>query len=88
MKRRLDAIEYRNKRVELDKQWETSYVRRTLLFTFTYIALGVYMWVIGVSRPWLNAIVPSIGFLLSTLILPYFREWWIRKNSKAENQQK
>ncbi len=82
VQQRLDAIEYRNKRVEADKQWETSYTRRVLLFAFTYIALGLYMWAIGVFQPWLNAIVPSIGFLLSTLTLPYFKERWVKKHTK------
>ena len=26
--------------------------------------------------PWLNAIVPSIAFLLSTLTLPFFKKLW------------
>lgn len=82
IKRRLDAIEYRNKRVEVDKHWETSYTRRALLFAFTYIALGLYMWATDVPRPWLNAIIPSIGFLLSTLTLPYFKEWWLKTWNK------
>lgn len=75
---RITALEERNKRVEVDKKWETSYSRRFLLIIFTYLAIGIYMWVIDVSRPWLNAIVPSVGFLLSTLTLPYFKNIWLR----------
>jgi hypothetical protein len=88
MNRRLDAIEYRNKRVEADKQWETSTTRKVLLFAFTYIAIGLYMWVISVPKPWLNAVVPSVGFFLSTLTLPYFKEWWIKKNHQAMSRDK
>jgi hypothetical protein len=79
LKKRIDALEARNRRVEADKKWETSYTRRVLLFLFTYIAIGLYMWVIDVPRPWLNAIVPSVGFLLSTLTLPFFKDLWLRK---------
>ena len=82
LKKRLEAIEDRNGKVESDKAWEKSYTRRILLITFTYVAIGLYMWAIDVSRPWLNAIVPSVGFLLSTLTLPYFKEWWLGKNRK------
>lgn len=78
LKKRIGALEVRNKRVEADKKWETSYTRRVLLLLFTYIAIGLYMWVIAVPRPWLNAIVPSVGFLLSTLTLPFFRDLWLR----------
>lgn len=76
---RVNHIEERNKRVEEDKAWETSYTRRGLLILFTYIAVGLYLWVIGVSNPWLNAIVPSVGFLLSTLTLPFFKQWWLKQ---------
>lgn len=81
LKRRLDIIEQRNQKVEVDKAWETSYTRRFLLIAFTYIAIALYLWVIDVPRPLLNAIVPSVGFLLSTLTLPFFKKWWL-KNRK------
>lgn len=77
LKRRIEALETHNQRVEVDKKWETSYTRKSLLFLFTYIAIGLYLWVISVPRPWLNAIVPSVGFLLSTLTLPYFKKLWL-----------
>jgi hypothetical protein len=80
---RVNQIEERNKKVEADKAWETSYTRRGLLILFTYIAIGLYLWAIGVSNPWLNAIVPSIGFLLSTLALPFFKKWWLKKWYKS-----
>lgn len=79
IEKRLIAIENRNKKVELDKAWETSYFRRFLLIIFTYLSIGMYMWVIGVNEPWLNAVIPSLGFLLSTLTLPFFKSWWIKR---------
>lgn len=79
LKQRLDAIEHRNKTVESDKAWEVSYTRRGLLILFTYLSIGLYMWAIAVPQPWLSAIVPSVGFLLSTLTLPYVKRWWIQR---------
>lgn len=78
IEQRLHKIEERNKRVELDKTWETSWTRRLLIVAFTYILLGSYMWAIGVSQPLLNAVVPTVGFTLSTLSLPLFRKLWER----------
>lgn len=78
IEQRLHKIEKRNKRVELDKTWETSWTRRLLIVAFTYILLGSYMWAIGVSQPLLNAVVPTVGFTLSTLSLPLFRKLWER----------
>ncbi len=79
---RVSEIETRNKKVEIDKSWETSLTRRILLFLFTYIAIGFYLNVIKVSNPWLNAIVPSVGFLLSTLTLPFFKKLWVKYINK------
>jgi sterol desaturase/sphingolipid hydroxylase (fatty acid hydroxylase superfamily) len=79
LEKRVEKIEERNKKVELDKKWETSYTRRFLLIVFTYLSIALYMWVIGVENPWLNAVIPSIGFLLSTLTLHFFKRLWITK---------
>ena len=74
----LNEIKERNRKVELDKAWETSYTRRILLMIFTYLAIGTYLQVIDVPSPWLNAIVPAVAFMLSTLTLPFFKKMWLR----------
>jgi len=79
---RVKQIEERNKKVETDKAWETSLARRFLLIIFTYLAVGLYLRAINIDRPWLNAIVPSAGFLLSTLTLPFFKQLWINYRYK------
>lgn len=77
--KRIKEIEKRNQRVEIDKAWETSLTRRLLLIIFTYLSIGLYMNAIGVQNPWLNAVIPSLGFLLSTLTLPFFKNLWLTK---------
>jgi len=79
---RVKNIEDRNKRVESDKAWETSYTRRVILIIFTYLAIGFYLNAIQIPNPWLNAIVPSVGFLLSTLTLPFFKDLWLNYRNK------
>lgn len=76
LEKRIERIERRNSKVEVDKTWETSWTRKLLLIIFTYLAIGLYVMAINVSQWWLNAIVPAVGFLLSTLSLPYFRKLW------------
>lgn len=71
-------INERNKRVEADKTWETSIARRILLAGFTYLAVGFYLSVIAVPNPWVNAIVPSVAFMFSTLTLPFFKKLWLK----------
>lgn len=74
----IQSIQERNKRVEADKDWETSLLRRFFITLFTYLALGIYLNIIRVDRPWLNAIVPAIAFMLSTLTLPLFKKIWLK----------
>ena len=83
---RIAAIEKRNKSVELDKAWETSWTRKGLIITFTYVSLATYMWAIGVDNPLINAVIPAAGFTLSTLSLPYFRKMWEKHRAKNSNR--
>lgn len=82
IEQRLEKIEQRNSRVEADKAWETSWTRRFFIALFTYLAISLYMWAVKIEQPWLNAIVPTVGFLLSTLTLPYIKKWWVSKFKK------
>lgn len=78
----IEEIKKRNNKVEIDKAWETSFTRRSLLMLFTYFAIAIYLNVIKVDYPWLNAIVPAVGFMLSTLTLPFFKKIWIILSKK------
>lgn len=73
------AINKRNKRVEADKAWETSIIRKIVISLLTYLVVVLFMYISDISRPWVNAVVPSVGFILSTLTLPFIKKWWIKK---------
>ncbi|MBI2637710.1 MAG: hypothetical protein HYW88_02310 [Candidatus Sungbacteria bacterium] len=83
LEQKIQKIEERNRGVENDKAWETSWTRRILLTIFTYLAIGVYMWTIDISRPWLNAVVPAVAFMLSTLTMPFFKKLWLKIKEKS-----
>jgi len=74
--KRVNAIEERNKKVSLDKRWETSWTRRISIAILTYLVVLVYLFVIGNANPWINAIVPPTGFILSTLAMGRIRKVW------------
>ena len=76
LEKEINLIKERNKRVEEDKAWETSLTRRILITVFIYLIIGFYLTLIDVAQPWLNAIVPAGAYILSTLILPFFKEFW------------
>lgn len=77
LEKEINEIKQRNQKVEVDKAWETSFTRKGLLMLFTYIAIATYLFSIQVHKPFLNAIVPTLGFLLSTLTLPFFKKIWL-----------
>ncbi len=85
LEERIKKIEARNKGVEINKAWETSYTRRALIILFTYLAIALYLkFIVGIN-PWINAIVPSTGFLLSTLTLPWFKKIWVKFTYKNKS---
>ena len=79
LEKRITAIEARNKKVELDKAWETSTIRRVLVAGLTYTIIVLFMFFADIDRPFVSAIVPAIGFTLSTLTVSFVKNWWIEK---------
>lgn len=71
---RVEVIELRNERVEVDKSWEISWVRKIVIVVLTYFVVVLFLYSAEIPRPWINAIVPSIGFFLSTLTLPFIKK--------------
>ncbi|OHA08881.1 MAG: hypothetical protein A3A44_02190 [Candidatus Sungbacteria bacterium RIFCSPLOWO2_01_FULL_60_25] len=84
---RIREIEARNEKVEADKAWETSFARRALLVFFTYAAIGIYLWAIEIPKPWVNAIVPTAGFMISTLTMPFFKRRWLKRRVQMRNSR-
>lgn len=78
---RLETVEARNRRVEEEKAWETSTTRRLTITALTYALIVSYLLLIGDDRPFLKAIVPTVGFLLSTLAVREMRVIWQRSRS-------
>ncbi len=74
----INKIKERNKRVELEKVWETSWIRKILIAAFTYLVISLFFLFAGVSNPFINAIVPALAFVLSTASLPFFKNLWLK----------
>jgi hypothetical protein len=75
---RISAIEDRNKKVEMDKAWETSLFRKFVIALLTYLVIVLFFVAAGLSKPFVNAVVPTLGFMISTLSLPLFKNLWQR----------
>ncbi|MBI5728601.1 MAG: hypothetical protein HY984_02510 [Candidatus Magasanikbacteria bacterium] len=72
-------IEERNRRVEADKAWETSGCRKLALTILTYLVMVLFLHTVRIGRAWTSAIIPALGFWLSTLTLPIVKRWWVRR---------
>lgn len=82
---KVETIEERNFRVEIDKEWETSITRRCLIASGTYLILGFYLSFWGIQDSWLHALVPTGGYLISTLSLLYAKKLWIKIKFSEKN---
>ena len=84
IEKEIEQITQRNKRVELDKAWETSWTRKICIMILTYIVVIIYSYVIrNYNNIFLSSLVPVIGFTLSTLSLKLIRKIW-EKNNKTK----
>lgn len=81
---RLAQLEARNKRVEADKAWETSLTRRLSIMVLTYLTVVAYLHFVVHISPWVNALVPVIGFFLSTLTVSALKRRWIDRRTTGQ----
>lgn len=84
LEKEIENIKQRNKRVESDKKWETSWTRKLCICILTYIVVIIYSYMVrNYDNIFLSSLVPVIGFSLSTLSLRYIRKIW-EKNTKND----
>lgn len=76
LKQEIEQLKSRNKKVESNKAWETSLTRKLILMLTTYLVVGLTLTTIRNDAPWINALIPTLGFFLSTLSLPFLKDLW------------
>ncbi|OGG71315.1 hypothetical protein A3F27_00645 [Candidatus Kaiserbacteria bacterium RIFCSPHIGHO2_12_FULL_53_13] len=79
LQKELKIIQDRNQRVEAEKAWETSTFRVGSIALITFLTATYVLYVVGNDHPWRNALIPTIGFILSTQSLPFLRTWWVSR---------
>ncbi|MBW3002278.1 hypothetical protein KY338_03905 [Candidatus Woesearchaeota archaeon] len=79
LEKEIKKIKTRNKRVEADKAWETCWTRKTLIAVLTYFVIVIFFYFAQLPKPWINAIVPAVAFVLSTLTLSICKKMWLKK---------
>lgn len=76
----IENIKERNIKVEKDKAWETSKTKAFILTVITYILACLLLFVIKNNDPFVNALIPTLGYFLSFQSLPFIKKWWIKRN--------
>lgn len=74
----IQKIKERNIRVEAEKAWEVSWSRKVVIAGVTYIAIALFLLVTNFEKPWESAIIPTIGFLLANMSIPFFKNLWMK----------
>lgn len=75
---RIEKLEARNQRVEADKAWEVSWSRKISIMILTYLVVVSYLHFVVKVEPWVNAVVPVVGFFLSTLTIGLLKKLWTK----------
>jgi sterol desaturase/sphingolipid hydroxylase (fatty acid hydroxylase superfamily) len=79
VEKEIKELKNRNVRVEKDEAWEVSKTRKIVIAILTYLTIVLFFMAMNLPSPFVNAIVPTIGFLLSTLALPFIKNFWVKK---------
>ena len=73
-----------NEEEALDNEFAGSFIRMIFIMVVTYCTLYGYMTLINVDKAYLNAIVPTMGYNMSTWSLPYVKCLWLTFKEKTE----
>ncbi len=79
LEKEIEKIKKRNKKVEAEKAWETSFERKISIIVFTYIIIAIIMLLLKIEKPFVNALIPTFWYLLSTLSISFLKKKYIKK---------
>lgn len=78
----VEKIKTRNKRVEADKAWETSWTRAGLIVIITYIFTTVFFLRTDQSPAYLLSLEPTAGLTIGLLSFGKLKSIWLGRRSK------
>ncbi len=75
LEQEINTIKQRNKRVELDKKWETSGTRKICICILTYIVVVIYSYIVkNYDNIFLSSLVPVIRIYIIYFIIKIHKE--------------
>ena len=82
----IKILKQRNKRVELDKKWETSATRKICICVLTYIVVVIYSYIVrNYDNIFLSSLVPVIRIYVIYFIFKIYKKN-LGEKSKIESQ--
>jgi hypothetical protein len=81
LEQRVTNLETRNRKVEGDKAWEVSWQRRGMVMVLIYLTVVFYLRFVVHIDPWINALVPVIGYSVSTVTITRLKAVWLKRRS-------
>lgn len=80
IKREIEIIKKYQKNRELEKLWEISLTRKISYFILTYSSVSLFFIIIGIDRPLVTAIIPSVVYYLFLVLIDLVKKWWIESH--------
>jgi hypothetical protein len=80
LEEKIQKINERNLQVEQDKSWEVSWFRIISVAGTTYIIILLIMWILNFNFIFISALIPTFGYLLSTLSIKVLKKVYIKKS--------
>ena len=73
LRKEIENIKQRNKRVELDKKWETSWTRKICICILTYIIVIIYSYIVrNYDNILLSSLVPVIRIYIIYIVFKIY----------------
>lgn len=66
LEKEIEKLKERNKKVEIEKAWETSFQRKISIVVVTYIFMIIVMYFLEIENIFISAIIPTLWYFLST----------------------
>lgn len=79
LKREVEKIQERNRRVETDKAWETSRTRNIFIALSSFVLIYIVMRQVNADHPLANAVLASLAYYFSTLSYGAIKSWWLKR---------
>lgn len=79
LEKEIEKLKKRNKKVELEKSWETSLYRKISIIIITYFFMILIIYLLKIENIFISAIIPTLWYFFSTLSILVVKNIYIKK---------